>query len=387
LASHWYSQSQYQKAIVEVKEMHDENLRTYALKAAEKVTNLSNELNRLSAYLEEELEDGETRTNEIALLSAHERITSAIHIVYTLRSVNDTALSDWQGVIGDQLDKQREEMREKQEQLREIILETVDVLKQGDENASIKSSGTDELHNTLRSLNSELKFAIKQISGVSVNTRPPRRPGRDVIMTNCPQCQAELTYKQRPIKNGTKLVKCNSCGSSMISVYDGDEFIFEQRRPVEIEVSCPNCSATQKLKLDNAPGAVIDCQCQVCNEVMRVSRSSAIQKIHTKILRKTSLPESLSGAKEANNQSVVVAPILDDKLLTLVKESLPEQPWPIGIHKDVATKLNISHSISYRAISLLIEKGAFLPQISGVVYVPKVNLREVQSPNEKTSAS
>ena len=51
---------------------YDENLRTFALKAAEKVTNLSNELARLSAFLQQELENkasfsrNRSRTNSVA---------------------------------------------------------------------------------------------------------------------------------------------------------------------------------------------------------------------------------------------------------------------------------------------------------------------------------
>lgn len=47
-----YGSSQYRRAITEVREEYRGNLRTYALKAAEKVNNLSNELGRLSGYLE-----------------------------------------------------------------------------------------------------------------------------------------------------------------------------------------------------------------------------------------------------------------------------------------------------------------------------------------------
>jgi hypothetical protein len=38
-----------------------------------------------------------------ALQAREERIESAIHLIRTLKSVNDTSLSDWEGVIGDEL--------------------------------------------------------------------------------------------------------------------------------------------------------------------------------------------------------------------------------------------------------------------------------------------
>ena len=80
----------------------------FALKAAEKVDNLSQELDRLTAYLQQELTDAaggapQAATPE-ALRLKDARIESAIHIIGTLKSVNDRSLSDWQGVIGDELD-------------------------------------------------------------------------------------------------------------------------------------------------------------------------------------------------------------------------------------------------------------------------------------------
>ena len=92
--------------------MHNENLRTYALKAAEKVNNLSEQLNRLSLYLEDDLQE-ESNYSE----SSNQRIISAIHMIAMLKSVNDTSLSDWQGVIGEEIEEHRKEAEE-----REIIL-------------------------------------------------------------------------------------------------------------------------------------------------------------------------------------------------------------------------------------------------------------------------
>ncbi len=76
-----YSQSQMKEAIEEVQEQHRSSLKTYALKAAEKVTNLSNELSRLSTYLQQELDCNDYRTPEEELHSKEERIESAIHII------------------------------------------------------------------------------------------------------------------------------------------------------------------------------------------------------------------------------------------------------------------------------------------------------------------
>jgi hypothetical protein len=72
----------------------NKNLRLFALKAAEKVTNLSNELNRLSAFLQEELRSTESESPSQSLLARNVRIEGAIHVINTLKSVNDGALSD-----------------------------------------------------------------------------------------------------------------------------------------------------------------------------------------------------------------------------------------------------------------------------------------------------
>jgi hypothetical protein len=72
-----YSQSQKTEAISEVQEQHKSNLKTYALKAAEKVTNLSNELTRLSNYLQQELDCNDFQNPVEELRSKEERIERA----------------------------------------------------------------------------------------------------------------------------------------------------------------------------------------------------------------------------------------------------------------------------------------------------------------------
>jgi uncharacterized membrane protein (DUF485 family) len=56
IASHWYAKQNQEKRIDEIKKDSMKNLRMYALKAAEKLLNSSNELTRLSSYLQEGLE-------------------------------------------------------------------------------------------------------------------------------------------------------------------------------------------------------------------------------------------------------------------------------------------------------------------------------------------
>ena len=126
LLTHLYTGFQHKKALEEIRESYDANLKTYAKQAAEKVYNLSNELDRLSKYLDLELENHDFNTPEENILSRDERITSAIHIINTLKSVNDTALSDWRGVIGDFIDEKRDSILEQQEDREEALKDILD---------------------------------------------------------------------------------------------------------------------------------------------------------------------------------------------------------------------------------------------------------------------
>lgn len=58
---------------------------------------------------------------------------------------------------------------------------------------------------------------------------------------------------------------------------------------------------------------------------------------------------------------------LDEALIARVKDSLPAQPWPSGVHKMVAQQLGVSNKTLSLAIQVLIERGVFKRQINGVV--------------------
>lgn len=123
IASRFYAEESFNK-----------NLRIFALKAAEKVTNLSNELDRLSVFLQQELKSTEYESPSQSLLAKDLRIEGAVHILHTLKSVNDKSLSDWQGVIGEEIIAQREEQEEREEYLRELLarFESIDTPRLGD---------------------------------------------------------------------------------------------------------------------------------------------------------------------------------------------------------------------------------------------------------------
>lgn len=62
---------------------------------------------------------------------------------------------------------------------------------------------------------------------------------------------------------------------------------------------------------------------------------------------------------------------LDAEFILRVKERLPDQPWPKGIHQEVADALDAPSRRVQAAIQELIRRGDVYPQIDGVVYEPR----------------
>jgi hypothetical protein len=58
---------------------------------------------------------------------------------------------------------------------------------------------------------------------------------------------------------------------------------------------------------------------------------------------------------------------ITEEVLHAVSSELPAQPWPQGIHRIVAEKLNLSTRDVSRAIKYLIESGVYSDQVDGVV--------------------
>ena len=65
---------------------------------------------------------------------------------------------------------------------------------------------------------------------------------------------------------------------------------------------------------------------------------------------------------------------LTDEIIKKVKDSLPPQPWPKGVSKSVADKLELPHELVSEAIQKLIRKGTFYAQIDGRLYMPKTSV-------------
>ena len=174
MITHIYSASQMHEAIDEVQERSQASLKTYALKASEKVNNLSNELNRLAVFLEQQLNDPVPDDAEFALSDREQRLQTAIHIIRTLKSVNDTSLSDWEGVIGDELHEQREERLEKEQQVQELVAR-VETLIEGQRQDLLGNQGVAaNLRHELQSVREDLRVALSQLSGTTLSPKPFR---------------------------------------------------------------------------------------------------------------------------------------------------------------------------------------------------------------------
>ena len=58
---------------------------------------------------------------------------------------------------------------------------------------------------------------------------------------------------------------------------------------------------------------------------------------------------------------------IDEEFIETVKEMLPAQPWPVGIHKTIASQLGCTNSKVSRTIETLIDTGFFKKQINGQI--------------------
>lgn len=56
-----------------------------------------------------------------------------------------------------------------------------------------------------------------------------------------------------------------------------------------------------------------------------------------------------------------------EEVIVLVRNQLPEQPWPKGVHKEIAHRLNLSNGKVSAAIDTLILRGIFRDQVNGKV--------------------
>lgn len=349
-----YTKSQYKKAIEEVQQAHQTNLRTYALKAAEKVNNLSDQLNRLAAYLEEALEYDETTDMHDIFLSNQERIESAIHIINTLKSVNDTALSDWEGVIGDELDEQRVRQEEKQQELAGLIDRLEAFSESQIDTQKYAEYSTQSLSREMESIRRDMRSIASSLGSTPVRfTKPFARKVRVDVSKTCPECGQPVEYRQKEDVRSVKKFRCKSCNAELVATYDPDkEFILQKRTLAQEQVTCLACETPITIQLDTYPNTSCLVECTNCHAQLIVKRtvSGITVKVHKIIPEPT---------------------VLTDEILELIKNNLPPQPWPVGTGRVVAEKLGLPPRIVSEAINKLTLSGAIDLQYFGKLYIPK----------------
>jgi transcription elongation factor Elf1 len=358
IVSNLFAASAHKTALEEVKAQHLSNLKTYALNAAEKVDNLSNELNRLSVYLQDELEK-EDESHEESLISKIERLESSIHIVNTLKSVNDTSLSDWKGVIGEELDEIREEKIERENDLRELVDRVEEVINyQNYHYRDAESIQAFKQLEEIKEIKKELSLALSSIGGPVVKPTKPKST-REKIEIKCPYCGTSLSYTQKTKASSYKTIKCKNCDGRSLSRWiqnKGFELVKEEQ--VEESITCPWCQKETKILLSNLPSSKNVSNCTACLQSIKLTR-----KIDGITITKYGLQD------EQSNPTPKIE--LTEEFIQKVKNRLPAQPWPSGIHKIIAEEFNVPNQHITLAIKRLINRGLFHPQVDGVIYYRK----------------
>jgi predicted RNA-binding Zn-ribbon protein involved in translation (DUF1610 family) len=362
--SHLYSESQHAQAIKEVQEFHRTNLKTYARKAAEKVNNLSNELSRLSAYLEKELATTDYDHIQEELNAKEERIESAIHIINALKSVNDTALSDWEGVIGDELDKQREEKAETEQELENLLSNYETALTSLQANLRERGENTHSLQTEIGALRRDMRFLTARVTGIPLSLAGFTPKRKQTATIPCPNCETPVTFKVKKKPGAIKPVECKNCSTKLIARSDQEGvFSLELRKPSPVNLNCPSCTTSCEIAIDPLPGSILRYNCPNCKKEMRIltTKKGVLAKIVSTNIQVSPPPKKAE---------------LDETIIDLIRQNLPPQPWPKGVHKHIATKLGLTDRVVRSAINTLIRRGVFNPQVDGKLYVPASTLKQ-----------
>jgi hypothetical protein len=344
---------------------YDENLRVFALKAAEKVTNLSNELARLSVFLQQELDSDDYDSPREELLHRDARIEAAIHIINTLKSVNDRSLSDWQGVIGEEISAQREVQEEREEHLRDLLERVQSLPRERVEN---EQEPHDEaglnLLPELESIKKDLRVLATQVSGIPLRSISSK-PQRQNLQKTCPVCSAPVSYRQRPSPGGTKSANCKHCGAKLFSQFSDGEFTLHLRAPQQTTLACPACGQQVSVGVDPVMGSFQITECPMCAGGLGITRTRSGLSVKV-----------VDADGKQNGPSAEKRPITE-AFLQKVAQAMPPQPWPPGAAKACARQLGITQSTMSEALTELIKRGVFKTQINGVLYVPVPNTEAV----------
>ena len=239
IVSHIYFEVSKEHSIEEIKKDYKDNLKLYAQKALEKVSNLSNELGKLSVYLEE-ADYGDDTDESTALLIQQERNRGAIHVVQTLKSINDRSVSDWSGVIPqDEIDEQNENRLESTAEFTTLLDNYRSLIKESKEEAS--SYMGEQMHGDIVEMNKKIDSLATNILGTPI-AKGERMP-KVSVEKECSSCGSRLVYRQRNSETSRKSVVCAECGQRFRSTWnENDGFILSPHakgEPIELKKVAP----------------------------------------------------------------------------------------------------------------------------------------------------
>ncbi|MHC4120542.1 MAG: hypothetical protein ACYSWO_23860 [Planctomycetota bacterium] len=358
LTSQYFSEIGHKQALEEVRAQHTENLKTYAINAAEKVDNLSKELQRLSIFLEDELAKPFEEAKH-GFRSRTERLESAIHMLGILKSVNDTSLSDWRGVIPEELEEKDEELQEREAELQELIDRVEELAKIG----SYENDRSSYVMDQISDLRRQILYVSRRIDGVRIRPkRSSNKPLKESVNVACSSCGNEIAYKQRPMANSYKSVNCASCDCQYTGRWYPDKgFVLEPNVAKSEEIACLSCANTFAADVDTLIHSSKQVTCPTCEATMKVTRT--IKGVRRK---------NMGGPPTTIKKAI----ILDEDMLQKIQQALPSQPWPKGVHMKVADELGVKAKLIQEAVRELIKRGIRHPQIDGVVYYRKEEVEE-----------
>lgn len=332
LISHTLYQDSRGSQIQQIREEYERNIEVYAVKASEKVINLSNQIGRVVDYLNDDEEDNSADQ----LQQLKHRHKAVIHMLGTLKSINDTSLSDWEGVIGERLEDKRKIDQRRDHEINSLI-------------AELKHKSNDTTEEKDPASFNEILRELRRLSSKEASLPPSRKGGFREL--RCPDCGSFVRVKAN--KNGKinkSAVSCPSCKKSLaVSGRDTSEPTLIPRSISAEGVNCPSCNKLNAILLDNVAGSLSNGNCQNCGEPFSAHRNM----LGGVSIRLVGIPVNK------------VASPLDESFVRQVEMLLPAQPWPTGIHRDIAEKLDCTPSKVGKATQQLIREGKYKPQIDG----------------------
>lgn len=187
-------------------------------------------MSRLDNYVGEALENRDGASTEIL----SEKL-SAIHLaLQMLKSTNDTALSDWRGVIGEEL--------KRQEDISSTIDEVYEKLDRLEAMSKERNSSLMELPDALNEVRQTINSAAEMIGSSGPIPIRYKKTDRMVVKASCPKCgySQHSTLSANP--DNPKVISCESCGTYLSVTLSSDGGIQENLIPTLLhEPKCVVC--------------------------------------------------------------------------------------------------------------------------------------------------